>query len=91
MMELFSAVAGIVAFLVVMMVKPEWFVGWLVDLFKKKLPEREANRVTNALGIKFLEAGVYCLVAIPDEKIADSVHIIELEVEKIKKALFSLN
>ncbi|MEM0503449.1 MAG: hypothetical protein QXT58_01940 [Archaeoglobaceae archaeon] len=91
MSELFSALVGVIAFIVVMALKPEWFIGWLVELFKKKFPEREANKVTNALGIKLIEAGVYALTAIPDKDIADSVQIIKLEVAKIKKALFSLN
>ena len=79
---------GIIAFLMVQFVKPEWFVGWLVNLVESKFRRKEANTLTNALGVKFIEAGLVALEKIPDEDnptIAEGIRKIKEGVELVKK------
>ena len=79
---------GIIAFLMVQFVKPEWFVGWLVNLVESKFRRKEANTLTNALGVKFIEAGLVALEKIPDEDnptITEGIRKIKEGVELVKK------
>lgn len=88
MSELISAIIGALAVLIIGWIKPQWMIGWLLGILEKKLEKKTANVVSNALGIMLIKTGVFALEKIPDPpEVAESVRIIDEEVEKIKKAV----
>ena len=93
MSELISVVVTIIAHTLVLFVKPEWFMGWLLNLMKKKMPLKKANDTTNALGIKAIEVGIYMIEGIADtnEKVNAKVQEIKNALEELRKELFPLS
>ena len=88
MSELLSVLITAGVFILVMFIKPEWLIGWLLNLLVKRLPRKNANDVTNALGIKLIEAGIVAIEQIEDEGIKTEVDKLKEQVARIKKALF---
>ena len=79
---------GIGAFVLIQFIKPEWFIGWLLNLIESKFQKKEANALTNALGTKLIEVGLVALEKIPDDDnptIAEGVQKIKEGVEMVKK------
>jgi hypothetical protein len=93
MSELVSVVVTILAYTLVLVVKPEWLIGWLLNLMKKKMPLKKANDTTNALGIKAIEVGTYMIEGIADtnEKVNAKVQEIKNALEELRKELFPLS
>lgn len=86
--ELISAVIGALAMLLVAWFKPEWVLGPILNWLTKKLEKKEANVVSNALGLMLLVAGLYALNKIPDNPEAQEIlNNIAAEVQRLKKAL----
>jgi len=88
--EIISAVIGALAMLLVAWFKPEWVLGPVLNWLTKKLEKKEANVVSNALGLMLLVAGLYSLNKIPDNPEAQEVLLdISENVAKLKKVLKS--
>jgi hypothetical protein len=66
--EIISVIITLSITVTVGMLKPEWFMGWLLAFLNKKLPQN-ANKIENATGQKFIETGVYILTYNPDDEI----------------------
>ncbi len=87
MTEAISVIITLIVTVVLQMLKPEWFLGWLVAFFNKKLPGK-SNKIENSLGQKLIETGVYVITYNPDnEKIKNAVKIIEEQNTIIKDEL----
>lgn len=93
MSELVSVVVTILAYTLVLVVKPEWLMGWLLNSMKKKMPLKNANDTTNALGIKAIEVGIYMIEGIADtnEKVSAKVKEMKDALEELRKELFPLS
>ncbi len=87
MTEVLSVVITLVATTVITMLKPEWLIGWLLDLVSKKLP-KNANPVSNSLGHKFIDVGVYAIKRHPDsENMTKAANEIKKQADIIKDEL----
>jgi len=82
--EVFSAVFGFLAAFLLMMAKPEWFYSWWVELIERKFSEKDANKITNAIGVKFVEVGISLIEKIPDEGLVEDVLVVREKLEAIK-------
>lgn len=93
MSELISIVVTIIGYTLLLFVKPEWIIGWLLNLLKKRLPLKSANDTTNALGIKMIEIGAFMIEGIPDmsETVNAKIQQIKEAVEELRKELFPLS
>lgn len=87
MTEAISIIITLIVTVVLQMLKPEWFLGWLVTFLNKKLPSK-SNKIENSLGQKLVETGVYIIKYNPDnEKIANAVKVIEEQNTILKDEL----
>lgn len=87
MTEAISIIITLIVSVVLQMLKPEWFLGWLVTFLNKKLPGK-SNKIENSLGQKLVETGVYIIKYNPDnEKIANAVKVIEEQNTILKDEL----
>lgn len=87
MTEAISIIITLIVTVVLQMLKPEWFLGWLVTFLNKKLPGK-SNKIENSLGQKLVETGVYIIKYNPDnEKIANAVKVIEEQNTILKDEL----
>ena len=87
MTEAISIIITLIVTVVLQMLKPEWFLGWLVTFLNKKLPGK-SNKIENSLGQKLVETGVYIIKYNPDnEKIKNAVKIIEEQNTILKDEL----
>ena len=93
MSELISIIVTIIGYTLLLFVKPEWIIGWLLNLLKKRLPLKSANDTTNALGIKMIEIGAFMIEGIPDisETVNAKIQQIKEAVEELRKELFPLS
>lgn len=91
MSETLAVIITVVVTLVIQMLKPEWFIGWLITFLNSKLKPENSNKISNSLGVKFIETGIYVIESHPDsEAIKQSTNIIKTENEKIKDELKNL-
>jgi hypothetical protein len=58
MSETIAVIITLVVTIIIQMLKPEWFIGWLIAFLNKKLPGK-SNKIENSLGQKLIETGVY--------------------------------
>ena len=87
MTEVIAVIVTLVVTTLLQLLKPEWFLGWLVTFLNKKLPGK-SNKIENSLGQKLVETGVYIITYNPDnEKIANAVKIIEEQNTILKDEL----
>lgn len=87
MTEAISIIITLIVTVVLQMLKPEWFLGWLVAFLNKKLP-KHSNKIENNLGQKLIETGCYIITYNPDnEKIMDAVKEIEKQNTILKDEL----
>lgn len=87
MTEVLSVVITLVVTTVITMLKPEWLIGWLLNLLNSKLP-KNANAVSNSLGHKMIEIGVYAIKAHPDsEVVTQAANEIKKQADIIKNEL----
>lgn len=90
MTEAISIIITLIVTVVLQMLKPEWFLGWLVTFLNKKLPGK-SNKIENSLGQKLIETGIYVLTYNEDnKKIKEIVKVIEEENMKLKDELKNL-
>jgi len=86
--ELISAVLGAVAMLLVAWLKPEWLIGPLINWLARKLNKKQANIVSNALGLLLINTGVFAILKLPDNPQAEEIaREIARDVQELKKAL----
>jgi len=86
--EIISAVIGALAMLLVAWFKPEWVIGPLISWLAKKLEHKQANIVSNALGLLLINTGIYAILKLPDSVEAEEIaRNMATEVQKLKKAL----
>ena len=87
MTEVIAVIVTLVVTTLLQLLKPEWFLGWLVTFLNKKLPGK-SNKIENSLGQKLIETGVYIITYNPDnEKIKNTVKIIEEQNTILKDEL----
>jgi len=87
MSEVVTLIIGVIAALVIQLIKPEWFIGWLLSLLNKKLPGK-SNKIENALGYKFIETGLYALkYNIDDEKMQQAIAKLEADLAAVKEEM----
>lgn len=87
MSEVLTLIIGVVAVLVIQLIKPEWFIGWLLKLLNNKLPNK-SNKIENALGYKFIETGLYALkYNIDDEKMQEAIKKLEEDLAVVKEEM----
>ena len=60
MSEVLSVLVTLIVVFGIQMLKPEWFLGWLLKLINQKIPT-QANKIENSLGVKMIEIGIYAL------------------------------
>jgi len=60
MSETIAVIITLVVTIIIQMLKPEWFIGWLIAFLNKKLPGK-SNKIENFLGQKLIETGVYVI------------------------------
>ena len=60
MSEVLSVLVTLIVVFGIQMLKPEWFLGWLLKLINQKIP-KQANKIENSLGVKMIETGIYAL------------------------------
>jgi len=60
MSEILSVIITLIVVFVLQLLKPEWFIGWLLGFLNKKLP-KHANKIENSLGVKMIETGIYAI------------------------------
>lgn len=90
-MSIWEVIIGMAISIAVLAIKPEWFLGWLINLLTTKLPRMQANKALNALGVKMLEAGIMLVEKIPDDEESNQkVQKIKEITEELKKNFFSL-
>lgn len=87
MSEILSLIIGVIAILIIELFKPEWFIGWLLKLLNKKLPNK-SNKIENALGYKLIETGIYTLnYNIDDEKLQQAIAKLGADLILVKEAM----
>jgi len=86
--EFISAIIGALAMLLVAWLKPEWVIGPLISWLAKKLEQKQANVVSNALGLLLINTGIYAILKLPDSPEAEEIaRSIAADVQRLKKAL----
>ena len=87
MSEIFTALITLGVVFVIQLLKPEWFIGWLLGFLNKKLPS-EANKIENVLGYKLVETGIYTLKSNEDnEKIKVAIAEMEKQLKIIEEEI----
>jgi hypothetical protein len=87
MTEVLSVVITLVVTTVITMLKPEWLIGWLLNLLDSKL-QKNANAVSNSLGLKMTEIGAYAIKFHPDsEAVTQAADEIQKQADIIKNEL----
>jgi hypothetical protein len=87
MSEAISVIVTLIVVFVIQMLKPEWFMGWLLGFLNKKLP-KHANKIENALGYKLVETGIYTLKSNEDnEKIKVAIDEMEKQLKIIEEEI----
>lgn len=87
MSEVFTALITLGVVFVIQLLKPEWFIGWLLGFLNKKLP-KHANKIENALGYKLVETGIYTLKSNEDnEKIKVAIAEMEKQLKVIEEEI----
>ena len=90
MTDIITALISVFATFVVVGVKPEWFIGWLLKLLNSKMPS-QANKISNVLGLKMIQTGAYAIKDKPDsDKMNEAVNEIEEKAEMIEDELKKL-
>jgi hypothetical protein len=90
MSETIAVLITIVVSFVIQLLKPEWFIGWLLTFLNRKLPNN-ANKIENSLGQKLIDTGVYVLSNNEDnEKIKEALDQIRLHNKTISDELKNL-
>lgn len=87
MNEIITAVVTLVVVYLLQLLKPEWFIGWLLSFLNQKLP-KHANKIENSLGVKMIETGLYAIKKNEDtEEVKKIVEEIEEKTNELKKSL----
>jgi len=87
MSEILTAVITLGVVFVIQLLKPEWFIGWLLGFLNRKLPTN-ANKIENALGYKLVETGLYTLKNNEDnEKIKLAIEEMEKQLKIIEEEI----
>jgi len=87
MSEILTAVITLGVVFVIQLLKPEWFIGWLLGFLNRKLPTN-ANKIENALGYKLVETGLYTLKSNEDnEKIKLAIEEMEKQLKIIEEEI----
>lgn len=87
MSEVLTALITLGVVFAIQLLKPEWFIGWLLVFLNKKLPS-EANKIENALGYKLVETGLYALKSNEDnEKIKVAIEEMEKQLKVIEEEI----
>ena len=87
MSEVLTAVITLSVVFVIQLLKPEWFIGWLLGFLNKKLPSN-ANKIENALGYKLVETGLYTLKNNEDnEKVKTAINEMEKQLKVIEEEI----
>lgn len=87
MSEVFTALITLGVVFAIQLLKPEWFIGWLLGFLNKKLPT-EANKIENALGYKLVETGLYALKSNEDnEKVKTAINEMEKQLKVIEEEI----
>jgi len=87
MSEVLTALITLGVVFAIQLLKPEWFIGWLLGFLNKKLPS-EANKIENTIGYKLVETGLYALKSNEDnEKIKVAIEEIEKQLKVIEEEI----
>jgi len=87
MSEVFTALITLGVVFVIQLLKPEWFIGWLLGFLNQKLP-KNANKIENALGYKLVETGIYTLKSNEDnEKVKAAINEMEKQLKVIEEEI----
>ena len=87
MSEVLTALITLGVVFAIQLLKPEWFIGWLLGFLNKKLPS-EANKIENVLGYKLVETGIYTLKSNEDnEKIKLAIEEMEKQLKVIEEEI----
>jgi len=87
MSEVLTAIITLGVVFAIQLLKPEWFIGWLLGFLNKKLPS-EANKIENVLGYKLVETGIYTLKSNEDnEKIKVAIAEMEKQLKIIEEEI----
>ena len=85
MSEVLTALITLGVVFAIQLLKPEWFIGWLLGFLNKKLP-KHANKIENALGYKLIETGLYTLKKNEDnEKVKTAINEMEKQLKVIEE------
>lgn len=88
MSEVLTAVITLSVVFVIQLLKPEWFIGWLLDFIERKLGKSHSNKIENSLGVKMIETGLYAIKKNEDiEEVKKIVEEIEEKTNELKKSL----
>ena len=88
MSEILTAIITIVFVYLFQLLKPEWFIGWLLNFLEKKLGKSDSNKIENSLGVKMIETGLYAIKKNEDiEEVKKIVEEIEEKTNELKKSL----
>ncbi len=92
MSETLAVVITLVVTIGIQLLKPEWFVGWFLDLTDNKFKNKEqSNKIQNSLGEKAVEIGTRLLEHNPDNPvITEATKTIKEANERIKNELKNL-
>ena len=87
MSEILSVIITLIVVFVLQLLKPEWFMGWLLKLINQKIPT-QANKIENSLGVKMIEIGIYALENNEDnEKIKAAIAEMEKQLKIIEEEI----
>lgn len=94
MTEVLTAIITLVVVIGLQMIKPEWFIGWLLSFLDKKLDEHNANKIQNSLGLFMYRVATHVFKNKPDTPtINTSLETIEAQIkileEELKKTTLS--
>ena len=88
MSEVLTALITLGVVFVIQLLKPEWFIGWLLDFIERKLGKSDSNKIENSLGVKMIETGLYAIKKNEDiEEVKKIVEEIEEKTSELKKSL----
>lgn len=88
MSEVLTALITLCVVFVIQLLKPEWFIGWLLDFIERKLGKSDSNKIENSLGVKMIETGLYAIKKNEDtEEVKKIVEEIEEKTNELKKSL----
>jgi len=90
MSEVLTAVVTLVVVYLLQFLKPEWFIGWLLDFLEKKLGKNSSNKIENSLGVKMIETGIYAIEKNEDSEEAKNLTAeIKEKTNELKKNINS--